>query len=44
MYKSFEVCDKNEIDIYDFILEVLLLETGMDECFLVQSQPNSEIN
>ena len=31
MKKCFEVCEKEGIDIYDVMLEVSLIETGMDK-------------
>lgn len=44
MNKCFEVCEKEGIDIYDVMLEVSLIETGMDKYFPLPSQPYPENN
>lgn len=40
----FEVCEKEGVDIYDLMLEVTLIETGMDKIIPLPSQPYSENN
>jgi hypothetical protein len=44
MNRCFEVCEKEEIDIYDTMLEVTLIETGMDKFIPLPSQPYPENN
>lgn len=44
MKKCFEVCEKEGIDIYDVMLEVSLIETGMDKYIPLPSQPYPENN
>ena len=39
MNKCFEVCEKERVDIYDMMLEVSLIKTGMDKFILLPSQP-----
>jgi hypothetical protein len=39
MNKCFEVCEKEGIDIYETMLEVTLIETGMDK-FVPLSSPS----
>ena len=38
MNKCFEVCEKEGADIYDVMLEVSLIETGMDKLIPLPSQ------
>lgn len=38
MSKCFTVCEKEGVDIYDLMLEVTLVETGMDKFILLPSQ------
>lgn len=40
----FEVCEKEGVDIYDVMLEVSLIETGMDKFIPLPSQPYPENN
>ena len=42
MNMCFDVCEKEGVDIYDVMLEVSLIETGMDKFIPLQSQPNPE--
>lgn len=44
MNMCFEVCEKEGIDIYDTMLDVTLIETGMDMFIPLPSQKYSEIN
>ena len=44
MNKCFDVCEKDGIDIYDTMLEVTLIETGMDKFIPLPSQPYSDNN
>lgn len=44
MNKCFEVCEKEGIDIYAVMLEVSLIETGMDKFIPLPSQPSPENN
>ena len=44
MSNCFEVCEKEGVDIYDVMLEVTLIETGMDKLIPLPSQPYSENN
>ena len=44
MSKCFEVCEKEGVDIYDVMLEVSLIETGMDKFIPLPSQPYPENN
>jgi hypothetical protein len=44
MNKCFEVCEKEGVDIYDVMLEVSLIETGMDKFIPLPSQSYSENN
>lgn len=44
MSNSFEVCEKDEVDIYEIMLEVTLIETGMDKFIPLPSQPYPENN
>jgi hypothetical protein len=44
MNKCFEVCEKEKVDIYDVMLEVSLIETGMDKFIPLPSQLYSENN
>jgi hypothetical protein len=38
MSKCFEICEKEGVDIYDVMLEVSLIETGMDKFIPLPSQ------
>ena len=42
MNMCFDVCEKEGVDIYDVMLEVSLIETGMDKFIPLQSQTNPE--
>ena len=42
MEQCFEVCEKEAVDIYSLMLEVTLIETGMDKFIPLPSQPYSE--
>jgi hypothetical protein len=44
MNKCFEVCEKEGADIYEVMLEVSLIETGMDKFIPLPSQPLPENN
>ena len=44
MSKCFEVCEKEGVDIYDVMLEVSLIETGIDKFIPFPSQPYHENN
>jgi len=44
MSSCFDVCEKEGVDIYDVMLEVTLIETGMDKFIPLPSQPNPENN
>ena len=44
MRSCFEVCEKEGVDIYDVMLEVSLIETGMDKFIPLPSQPYPENN
>ena len=44
MNRCFEVCEKEGVDIYDVMLEVSLIETGMDKFIPLPSQPYPENN
>lgn len=44
MGNCFEVCEKEGVDIYDVMLEVTLIETGMDKLIPLPSQPYPENN
>lgn len=44
MNNCFEVCEKEGIDIYDMMLEVTLIETGLDGFIPLPSQPYIENN
>jgi hypothetical protein len=44
MNNCFEICEKTGIDIYDLMLEVALVETGMDNYIPLPSQPYTEKN
>lgn len=44
MNNCFEICEKAGIDIYDLMLEVTLVETGMDNYIPLPSQQYSENN
>lgn len=44
MNKCFEVCEKAGVGIYDVMLEVSLIETGMDKFIPLPSQPYPENN
>lgn len=44
MRKCFKVCEKEGADIYDVMLEVSLIETGMDKFIPLPSQPYTENN
>lgn len=44
MNKCFEVCEKEGVDIYNVMLEVTLIETGMDKFIPLSSQPYPENN
>jgi len=44
MNKCFDVCELEGIDIYDMMLEVTLIETGMDAYITLPSMPNPVIN
>jgi hypothetical protein len=41
MSQCFEVCDKNEISIYDFMQEIYLKETGLDKFIPLPSSLNN---
>jgi len=38
MSKCFDVCEKEGIDIYDLMLEITLIETGMDKIIPLPSR------
>jgi hypothetical protein len=42
MNQCFEVCEKEDMDIYDFMLEILLKETGMDSVIPLPSSEYKE--
>jgi hypothetical protein len=44
MNRCFEVCEKERVDIYEIMLEVTLIETGMDKFIPLPSQPNPDNN
>ncbi len=44
MSRCFEVCEKEGVDIYDVMIEVSLIETGMDKLIPLPSQPYPENN
>ena len=44
MSECFEFCEKEGVDIYDLMLEVTLIETGMDKFIPLPSQPYIESN
>lgn len=44
MSSCFEVCEKGGVDIYAVMLEVTLIETGMDKFIPLPSQPYPENN
>jgi len=44
MNNCFEVCEKEGVDIYELMLEVTLIETGMDKFIPLPSQPYCENN
>lgn len=44
MNNCFEVCENEGVDIYELMLEVTLIETGMDKIIPLPSQPYSENN
>ncbi len=44
MSNCFGICEKEGIDIYDVMLEVTLIETGMDKFIPLASQPYPENN
>ncbi len=44
MSSCFDVCEKEGVDIYDVMLEVTLIETGMDKFIPLPSQPYPENN
>ena len=44
MSVCFKVCEKEDVDIYNVMLEVSLIETGMDKFIPLPSQPNPENN
>jgi len=44
MSKCFEICEKEEVDIYDVMLEGTLIETGMDKFIPLPSQINPDNN
>lgn len=44
MSNCFEVCEKEGVDIYDVMLEVTLIETGMDKLIPLPSQPYPQNN
>lgn len=44
MNKCFDICEKEGVDIYDLMLEVSLIETGMDKFIPLPSKPYSENN
>lgn len=44
MEQCFEVCEKEGVDIYDIMLEVSLIETGMDKFIPLPSQPYTPDN
>ena len=44
MGSCFGVCEKEGVDIYDVMLEVSLIETGMDKFIPLPSQPYPENN
>lgn len=44
MNKCFEVCEKEGVDIYEIMLEVSLIETGMDNFIPLPSKPLPENN
>lgn len=39
MENSFSVCDEEGVDIYSFMLEIYLKETGLDKFIPLPSQP-----
>ena len=44
MNNCFEICEDEGTDIYDLMLEVTLIVTGMDKFIPLQSQPCPENN
>jgi hypothetical protein len=44
MSSCFDVCEKDGVDIYNVMLEVTLIETGMDKFIPLPSQPYPENN
>jgi len=44
MNNCFKVCEKEGVDIYDLMLEVTLIETGMDKIIPLPSLPYSANN
>ncbi len=44
MSSCFDVCEKEGVDIYSIMLEVSLIETGMDKFIPLPSQPYPENN
>jgi hypothetical protein len=40
--QCFEVCEKEGVDIYDFTMEIILIETGLDKSIPLPSQQYSE--
>jgi hypothetical protein len=44
MKKCFAFCEKEGVDFYNMMLEVSLIETGMDKFIPLPSQPYPESN
>ena len=44
MNKSFEICENNNVDIYDLMMELHLKESGLDRFIPLPSQINLDEN